>query len=399
MTGLTAFRGEEGRPVGSDDGRGPREADARRARGAVAGAVGGRRHLPLRRSQVPGPGVQHRHAAPHGERLAAHGLGVRLRPDRLHRAVQADGRRRGLLPDGLGRQRPADRASGRALLRRPLRPLTPPRPVVLAAGEAGPEAPGAVLPAELRRAVPAAHRRGRAGVRGAVAPGRPERRLVADLHDDRGDGPAGEPAGLPPQPGQGRGVRSRGADPVGRDRPDRRGPGRARGQGAPRGLPPLRLPAHRRWRGRGHRDDPPRAPPRLRRPRVPSRRRALRAPGREHRHLPPVRRRGPRAHPRAGPAGQGHRHRHGVHLRRPDRRHLVARARPPGPQHPRAQRQAASRGPGGDHERRRPRGVRRARRQDDEAGPGPHRRAAPGGRRARRRTTPHHPPGEVLRAG
>ena len=52
-----------------------------------------------------------------------------LHPHRLHRPLPADARLRGLLPDGLGRQRPADRAPGAELLRRALRrrrcPTTP----------------------------------------------------------------------------------------------------------------------------------------------------------------------------------------------------------------------------------------------------------------------------------
>ena len=49
-----------------------------------------------------------------------------------------------------------------------------------------------------------------------------------------------------------------------------------------------------------------------------------------------------------------------------------------------------------DRPRRGPGRLRRAGRQDREAGAGPHRRAAPGGRRHRRRDPPHHPRGEVL---
>ena len=56
--------------------------------------------------------------------------------------------------------------------------------------EARPEAPGADLPAQLRRAVRATDHRGRAGVRGAVAPARAELRLVAPVHDHRRRTPA-----------------------------------------------------------------------------------------------------------------------------------------------------------------------------------------------------------------
>ena len=55
----------------------------------------------------------------------------------LHRALPADARARGVLPDGLGRQRPADRAPGAELLRRAVRPVAAVRPGLRAAGEAG----------------------------------------------------------------------------------------------------------------------------------------------------------------------------------------------------------------------------------------------------------------------
>ena len=46
-----------------------------------------------------------RHAAADRQRVAAHGFGVRLRADRRARPLPAHARPRGLLPDGLGRQR------------------------------------------------------------------------------------------------------------------------------------------------------------------------------------------------------------------------------------------------------------------------------------------------------
>ena len=58
------------------------------------------------------------------------------------------------------------------------------RPRLHAAGQAGPQEPGADQPAELRRAVPRADPGRRAGVRGPVAPGRAQRGLVEALHDD-----------------------------------------------------------------------------------------------------------------------------------------------------------------------------------------------------------------------
>ncbi len=50
--------------------------------------------------------------------VAARRPRVQLHPHRHHRPLPADARQAGLLPDGLGRQRPAHRAPGRELLRR-----------------------------------------------------------------------------------------------------------------------------------------------------------------------------------------------------------------------------------------------------------------------------------------
>ena len=119
-----------------------------------------------------------RHPAAHGERLAARRPRLLLHPHRPHRAVPADARQGGLLPDGLGRQRPADRAPGAELLRRPLRPVAALPGRLHPAREARRQAPGPDQPAQLRRAVRAAGRAGRAGLRVAVAHPRPLGRLV-----------------------------------------------------------------------------------------------------------------------------------------------------------------------------------------------------------------------------
>ena len=124
----------------------------------------------------------------------------------------------GLLPDGLGRQRPADRAPGAELLRRALRPVAALRPGLRAAGDSRtPKKPIADLPAQLHRAVRAAHRRGREGLRGALAPARPVGRLDAALRHHRRRLPRRVAAGVPAQPRARRGLPGRGADPVGRD--------------------------------------------------------------------------------------------------------------------------------------------------------------------------------------
>ena len=148
----------------------------------------------------------------------------------------ADARARGLLPDGLGRQRPADRAPRAEPLRRALRPLGGLRPRLRAARPASaPERePVAGLAPELRRALPAPDRERRAGLRGAVAQARAVGRLVDDLHDDRRARAAHLPALVPRPAGARRGLPARGADAVGRRLPDRGRAGRARGPRASR---------------------------------------------------------------------------------------------------------------------------------------------------------------------
>ena len=55
-----------------------------------------------------------------GERVVAHGIGLRLRADGFHRALPTHARPSRLLSDGLGRQRTADGATRPELLRRAL---------------------------------------------------------------------------------------------------------------------------------------------------------------------------------------------------------------------------------------------------------------------------------------
>ncbi len=242
-------------------------------------AVEGRRHLRLRPLQEPRAGLLDRHPSPDRLRVAARRARVLLHPHRPGRAVQADARPRGLLPDGLGRQRPADRAPGAELLRRALRPVAALRPRLHAAGEAGREEAGADQPAELHRAVRAARRAGRGGLRVAVAHARAVGGLEAALHDDRPEVADRVAAGLPAQLRPRRGLPPGVPHPVGRHLPDRRRAGRARGPGVRRRLPPGRLPPCRGPRRPGlHRDHPPRADPGGRRADRAPRRRAL--PGR-----------------------------------------------------------------------------------------------------------------------
>ena len=69
------------------------------------------------RPRAPRPGLLDRHAAADGVGLAAHRPRVQLHPHRHDRPLPAHARPAGLLPDGVGRQRPAHRAPGRELLR------------------------------------------------------------------------------------------------------------------------------------------------------------------------------------------------------------------------------------------------------------------------------------------
>ncbi len=144
-----------------------------------------------------------------------------------------------------------------------------------------------------------------------------------------------------------------------------------------------------------HRDDPARAAAGVRRARGPPGRRALPAAVRHDRPHAAVRRRGAGRGAPARGAGQGLGHRHDLHLRRPHRRHLVARAAAAHPGDRRGRRAAAA-GPTRGGRRH---GVRADRRQDRALRPGGGRRDAAGVGRPRGRAEADHPPGQVLRAG
>ena len=164
-------------------------------------------------------------------------------------------------------------------------PSLPYDPDFAAARRSRPKQPGRRLAAELRRALPAAHRRGRAGLRGSCG-GRSGLSVDwdADLRHHRRAGPAGLPAGLPAPAGRGATPTSRGAHPVGRRLPDRRLPGRAGGPRAAR-APTTGSASHRAGGGRGgrDRDDPPELLPACV---------ALVAHPDDDRYQPPVRHRG-----------------------------------------------------------------------------------------------------------
>ena len=211
-------------------------------------AVEGRRHLRLRPHQGARGDLLDRHSPADGVGIAARRARLLLHPHRPGRALPADARQGGLLPDGLGRQRPADRAAGAELLRRALRPLPALRRRLHAARQARPEAPGPDQPPQLHRALRAVGRGGRADLRGAVAHAGSLGRLVPALHDDRAEVAEGQPARVPAQPRPRRGLPPGGADPLGRHLPDRGRAGRARGAGVRRALPPRALPRRRRTR-------------------------------------------------------------------------------------------------------------------------------------------------------
>ncbi len=215
----------------------------------------------------PRPGLRDRHAAADGERQPAHRARLQLHPHRLHGPLQADAGARGVLPDRLGRQRPADRAPRPELLRRarrrdpPLRgglhPALPGGRRRQRQGDQG-RRPAPDQPQELHRAVRRAHRRGRGHLRGALPPDGLQPRLGHLLPHHRRALPRRRPAGLPAQPRARRGLPGRGTGTLGRHLPDGRRPGRARGPRLPRRLPPGRLRPPRRDAG-PHRDDPTRA--------------------------------------------------------------------------------------------------------------------------------------------
>ncbi len=362
--------------------------------------MGARADLRLRPDGGARPDLLDRHSPADGLGLAARRARLLLHPHRSDRPLPADARQGRLLPDGLGRQRSADRTPGAELLRRALRSLVAARSGLHPARQARCQAPAADLAPQLRRAVRGADRTGRAGLRTALAPVGAERGLVHALHHDQRRRPDGRPARVPAQPGPRRGLLRRGAEPVGRHLPDRRRPGRTRGTRDVGALPPGRLPPRRRLRSGARRDHSPRTHPGGRRPDRPPGRRALSAPVRHHRQLSPVRGGDPGPGPRRRRDGQGRRHRDVLHLRRPDRRPVVARTRPAHPGRRPPGRTAARRDAGLDRGGPRRGAVRRAaRREDHVQRPDGDRRGAAGDRRPGRRAEPDQPDRQLLREG
>ena len=235
----------------------------------MGGGMGGAGHLPVRPLQGAARGLLDRHATADGERGPARRPRVLVHPHRHHRPLPADARPRGVLPDGLGRQRPADRAPGAELLRRPLRPVAALRPDVRAAGREA-QAAGADLARQLRRALRTADGRGRGRLRAALPAARALGRLDAAVRDDRRDLSYRGPAGVPARAGPWRGLPGRGTHALGRHVPYGRGPGRAGRPRAGQRLPPAGVPPARRL-GPRDRHDAARAAGRLRGPGRPPR--------------------------------------------------------------------------------------------------------------------------------
>ncbi|CAA9340443.1 MAG: Valyl-tRNA synthetase, partial [uncultured Nocardioidaceae bacterium] len=387
------------------------QAGAGGAGGEVVDVLEGAGDLRLRPVADARRDLLDRHSPADRLRVAARGACLLLHPHRPRRAPSAHARQGGVLPDGVGRQRAAHRASGAELLRRPLRPLAALRPRLRPAGEAGPQAPDPDQPPQLHRALRAAGPGGREGLRVAVAHPRAVRGLEADLHDHRHRVPDRLPTRVPAELRARRGLPAGGSHPLGRDVPDRGGTGGARGAGVRRRLPPGGVPPDplgRQARGRAgpagvHRDHASRAHPRRGGAGGAPGRRALPAAVRHDRHLAGLRRRDPRARARGGRAGQGRRRRDVLHLRRPHRRAVVARARPARPHRDRPRRQAPPRDAGVAAPARGSRGgrhgVRRAGRQDHLQRTGGDGRSPAGLRRPRRRADHHPADGQLLREG
>ena len=198
-------------------------------------ALGGRGDLPLRPDPPARRGLLDRHPAADRLRLAARRARLLLHAHRLHRPLPADARPRGLLPDGLGRQRPADRAPRAELLRRALRPVAALRPGLRAAGEAGPEEAGADLPAQLHRAVRAADRsRTRRPSRSSGASSACRSTGRRPTRPSTPTARAASQRAFLRNLARGEAYQAEAPDPVGRHVPHRRGAGRARGPRAAR---------------------------------------------------------------------------------------------------------------------------------------------------------------------
>ena len=151
---------------------------------------------------------------------------VLLHPHRHRRPLPAHAGHAGLLPDGVGRQRPAHRAPGAELLRRALRPVAPLRP----RPSSRPRTPARSSSVAVSRPnfVELCHRltaEDEKAFEDAVAPPRPVGRLDASpTPPSASESQRVSPAGLPAPPGRGLGLPGRGARPCGTSTSRRRWP-------------------------------------------------------------------------------------------------------------------------------------------------------------------------------
>ena len=366
-----------------------------------AAAVEGRRHVrastaPRRREQVYSIDTP----PPDRLRVAARRARLLLHPHRPDRPLPADARQRGLLPDGLGRQRPAHRAPGAELLRRALRPVAAVRRRLHAAGEAG-------------RRSSRSRSAGRTSSSCASGSSCRTRRSSSRCGARSGSRSTGSSTTRRSAPksqtasqraflrnfARGEAYLAGVPDPVGRHLPDRGRAGRAGGPRVRRRLPPGRLPPAATATPVYIETTRPELIPAVV---------ALIAHPDDERYQAlfgktvtspvfgveiPV-----YAH-RARRARQGRRHRDVLHVRRPDRRDLVARAAAAGPHRHRPRRPAAPRDPGVARGRAGRCGVRRAGGEDHLQRPRGDGRGAARLRRPRRRAEADPADDELLREG
>ena len=381
----------------------PREARPRRPRSQVERRLGAGGHLPVRARAAARRGLLDRHAAAHGERLAARRPRLLLHPHRRRRALPAHARQVRLLSDGVGRQRAAHRAAGAELLRRPLRSVAAVRPVVRAAREAG-QAPISMsrpnfielcarLTAEDEKAFEDLWRHLGLSVdwsRTYATIGRPAQRVsqTAFLRLLR----TGQAYQLEAPTLWDVDFRTAVAQA---ELEDREQPG---------AYHRLRFGRRRRL-VRGDRHHAARAAAGVRGARGASRRRPLPAALRQRGRDAALRRAGAGEGASAGRSREGQRHRDDLHVRRSHRRDLVARAGAAGARRDPAQRRAQA----GDVRQRRLAVARRGARRRAPTTSSPVCRSAKArtrivellreSRRSGRRAAPDHAPGEVLREG
>ena len=302
--------------------------------------------------------LRHRHAAADRQRIAARRPRVLLHAHRRHRALPADARPRRVLSDGVGRQRPADRAARAELLRRAVRSVAAVRPGVRAAGRSRPSRPSSISRPNFVELCERLTAEDEKAFEASVAATRPVGRLEADLRDDRQAARARLAARVPAEC-------SRAARPIS---------SRRRRCGTSTSARPWRRPSSKIARcpapitASASPNAPGAAPVEIdtTRPELIPACVALVAHPDDARYQPlfgtggadaAVRRAGAGARACAGRSRKGHRHRDDLHVRRPDRRHLVARAVAAGARDHPGERHAAA-----GHVGRRRLGIARTRR-------------------------------------